>query len=133
MADISEGNPVFRATKRRKVFRTRIDTDDDIPTSTTSDTTTRSAATRLADNEVSVGEANRDDTDGSVVDFVRQRRLLKARRQGIAFTQEQLKAADRQSISQELVPVEAPSASATAVGRFAAETGQRTVSDDNVM
>lgn len=130
MADSSEAGPVFRAAKRRKVFRTRTDADDDTANSST--TTTQDD---LDTNPSNALAQTRDGTleDAPVMDLLRQRRLLKARRGGIAFNQEQSRVLEKQSSSQELMLPEAPSAASTAISRFAAETGQRIVSNDNVM
>jgi len=131
MADSSEAGPVFRATKRRKVFRRRTDADDDFANpslTTTQDAQPETTLSRAL-------EQTEDDTnDGApVMDLLKQRRLLKARRGGIAFNQEQSRLLEKQGTPQELMLLEAPSASSSAISRFAAETGQRIVSNDNVM
>jgi len=130
MADLTEVGPIFRAAKRRKVFRSRTDGDDDVlNSSTTSITQDTQPDTILA--HALAPAADHDSNDAPGLDLLRQRRLLKARRGGIAFNQEQPR--EKQSTSQEVMLAETPSAYSSAVSRFAAETGQRTVSNDNVM
>jgi len=131
MADLSDTAPVFRATKRRKVFRTRTDSDHDTPSSTTAILDNAPPDAVSLDTLAQASDHTNNDTP--TMDLLRQRRLLKGRRGGIAFNQEQSRALEQQTTSQELMLVEAPSASASAVSRFAAETGQRTVSNDSVM
>jgi len=132
MADSSDPGPIFRAAKRRKIFRSRTDEADNDIANLSTTTTHEEQPDTIPSNALAPTEDDTND-DAAVIDLLRQRRLLKVRRGGIAFNQEQSRLLEKQGISQELMLPEAPSASSSAISRFAAETGQRVVSNDNVM
>ena len=121
---------LFRAPKRRKVFRTRSDQEDDVQQPT--NTTTTTAAGQL--DELIGEDQDAQTEDNSLASILRQSRLQKIRRGGIDFAQARTVRRDMTEIaiaSPELAG--APTALATAVDRFATETGQQVVSNDSVM
>jgi len=122
---------LFRAPKRRKVFRARSDQDDDVRQST--NTTTTPAAGQL--DELAGEDQDAQTEDNSLASILRQNRLQKIRRGGIDFAQ--ARTVPRDTTEMAITPppesAGAPIALAKAVDRFATETGQQVVSNDSVM
>jgi hypothetical protein len=126
----TDSSSLFRAPKRRKVFRTRSDHEDDVQQPAT--ITTTPAAGQL--DELAGKDQEVQTEDISLASILRQSRLQKIRRGGIDFAHAQTMRRDTTEMattSPELA--EAPTALAAAVDRFATETGQQVVSNDSVM
>jgi hypothetical protein len=126
---MSEDSVLFRAPKRRKVFRNRPIEDDEIVSFIPATITVDTPPTLNDDDNTPSANA------GSALQaLLRQKRLLKSRRGGLAFshapnpdrsTPVELDDADEAEV--------APTALAAAAGRFATEIGHKVVSNDNVM
>lgn len=127
---LADSSLLFRAPKRRKVFRTRSDHEDDVQQPTTA--TTPLAAGQL--DELVGGDQDAQTEDNSLASILRQSRQQKVRRGGIDFAQARTARRDTtETAITSLEPAGAPTALATAVDRFATETGQQVVSNDSVM
>lgn len=131
MSDSAQ-SPLFRAPKRRKVFRARDTADDD------NESITPAAVSRDDEPDQQHDQEHpKEDVDNAVQELLRQRRLGKARPRGIGFAQEQSSRRTRTTENEdnvlEIATTETPSALASAATRFAAETGQRVVTDDSAM
>lgn len=119
--------PVFRANKRRKVFRKRAESDDN-----------NEDESRLASEDPVAGSLptnehaikNEEDTS-SRPDVARMR---KAKKHGIAFSSSDRSSSRPQHESEETaLAIAEPPAVAQANGRFARQTGKAIVEDDKHM
>lgn len=139
MANIEDepAEPRFRPSKRRKVFRKRLNDDDTaiaqaLPTSTAD---VIAAEERVVPATTTIAETNEQgperapEADLSVADILRRRKLGKARRGGIEFSnaaQAQRSMSETPQSSNALVVVDQErSVLDVAAGRFAPQTGQR--------
>jgi len=125
-----DSSSLFRAPKRRKVFRARSDHEDEVQQPTT--TTTSPAAGQL--DELARTDQDAQTEDNSLASILKQNRMQKIRRGGIDFAQARTVRRDMTEMAiTEPEQAGAPTALAAAVDRFATETGQQVVSNDSVM
>lgn len=139
MANIEDepAEPLFRPSKRRKVFRKRLHDDDTAiaqapPTSTAG---VIAAEERVVPATTTTAETNEQgperapEADLSVAEILRRRKLGKARRGGIEFSnaaQAQRSMSETPQSSNALAVVDQErSVLDVAAGRFAPQTGQR--------
>jgi len=108
----------------------RPDHKDDVQQPTT--TTTTPAAGQL--DELTGKDQDAQTEDNALARILRQSRVQKVRRGGIDFAQARTARRDTTEMAiTSIEPAGVTSALAAAVDRFATETGQQVVSNDNVM
>ena len=114
--------PLFRPTKRRKVFRQR---------DSSTEACTEPSATAQSLDELILSASN-PSSELSVADIVRQRKILQRKRGGIEFsTPKPAKSTSERQIEQTTsVPVNNDNEAVG--GRFAPQTGQVAVNDKHM-
>lgn len=125
-----EADPVFRPAKRRKFYRKRDDEEDE----PAEGSVVRQLETPRPDNELQDGrQGSRNDSEGSeqpVIEILRLRRLARARKGGIAFTEmtDSPRSGSGTPLEQPsdalVVQDETPEEIKAVTGRFAPQTGQ---------
>jgi hypothetical protein len=132
MADAStfSTTSMFRANKRRKVYRKRVGDDDE---EGASNTATQSPSPVPEGQRASSFPRDTEDTETSLAAILKRRKLAKGRKAGIEFTNSEQRGL-QPSQSNSLVPVEPEmTASELAASRFTKQTGQVAEAHDKHM